>query len=124
MIVVPHIAVFFRLSLLCTLNPGISGPRPPPLVSLSDLLAHKNSTKGCDRSHEKRDAGFRYLPKAVPYWVRKAGVENFGYSYDGDDDHHHGEAKEETQSKFLSFIDFSSSKNDHGNADDFKIQLS
>ena len=48
-------------------------------------------------------------------WIR-----NSRYAYDCECDHYGGEAEEEAQGELLSSLDFGSSEDDQGNADDFE----
>lgn len=111
--------LFARLPQLRTLDPGIRGPRPHFSVSLSDSLADEDGAEGRDGSHEKGDATFQGLPEDLPYHVDATRIRNSGYAYDGEYGHHGGKAEEEAQGKLLSFLDFGSSEDDQGDADDF-----
>ena len=123
MIVVGWCAVLFaRLSLLCTLNPGVRGG-PALLVALSGFRAKYDGAEGRDGSHDERDAAFQNLPKDLPHTFETAEIWSSRCAYDHEYDHHRGETKKEAESEFLLCFDLYSSKNDNGNADNFLKRL-
>ena len=115
LIVNPRIALIVRFLLLGTLDPGIR--RLPSPLALPISLAHKNGAEGRDGSHKKRDTGFQGLPEGLPYHANPARRWDFGYTDDRDHDHHDRKTQKEAQPKFLTLLNFRSSKDDQGNAD-------